>query len=92
MGHARLVEIVAPLLLKRKAEEPPQLLHARVRPPARGDAYVSYRADAGIGHQEGCNFAPAHLVRIGRVLCSDYPQSSSRRSQPNLLKQSRAYV
>ena len=32
MGHALLVQIVAPLLLKRKAEEPPQLLHARVRP------------------------------------------------------------
>ena len=32
MGHALLVQIVAPLLLKRKAEEPPQLLHARVWP------------------------------------------------------------
>ena len=32
MGHARLVQIVAPLMLRRKAEEPPQLLHARVRP------------------------------------------------------------
>ena len=32
MGHALLVQIVAPLLLKRKAEEPPQWLIARVRP------------------------------------------------------------
>ena len=32
MGHARLVVTVVPLLLKRKAEEPPQLLIARVRP------------------------------------------------------------
>ena len=32
MGHARLVQMVVPLLLKRKAEEPPQLLRARVRP------------------------------------------------------------
>ena len=32
MEHALLVQIVAPLLLKRKAEEPPQWLIARVRP------------------------------------------------------------
>ena len=32
MGHARLVVTVVPLLLKRKAEEPPQLLRARAWP------------------------------------------------------------
>ena len=32
MGHARLVQIVAPLMLKRKAEEPPQWLIARAWP------------------------------------------------------------
>jgi len=32
MGHARLVITVVPLLLKRKAEEPPQLLIARAWP------------------------------------------------------------
>ena len=32
MGHARLVVTVVPLLLKRKAEEPPQLLIARAWP------------------------------------------------------------
>ena len=32
MGHALLVQMVVPLLLKRKAEEPPQLLHARAWP------------------------------------------------------------
>ena len=32
MGHARLVITVVPLLLKRKAEEAPQLLIARVWP------------------------------------------------------------
>ena len=32
MGHARLVQMVVPLMLKRKAEEPPQLLIARAWP------------------------------------------------------------
>jgi hypothetical protein len=32
MEYALLAITVVPLLLKRKAEEPPQLLHARVRP------------------------------------------------------------